>query len=270
MKRSSGPRKTAKLSESVHHQLNMYTLAAGAAGVTLLSLTPPCDAKIVYTPAHVVIGHGGTNLLYIDLNHDGISDLAIATSHNSCTSECLVNLDAFPMGNRVEGKKVRSHSSSSAFVLRPGTRVGPRAPFVQGGEFGCPMLDVFSFPFTHYRRLTGKWHDVTDRYLGVSFIIRGKTHFGWARLTVHDKGHAITAVLTGYAYETIPNKPIITGKTKGQDDDIAEQQNHPGPAASLNSPIPETPQPASLGMLALGAQGVPLWRRKETQEVIRQ
>jgi hypothetical protein len=25
------------------------------------------------------------------------------------------------------------------------------------------------------------------------------------------------ATLTGYAYETIPNKPIITGKTKGPD-----------------------------------------------------
>ena len=178
MKRSSGPRKTANLSESVHQRLNMYTLAAGAAGVSLLRLTPPCDAKIIYTPAHVVIGHGGTNLFYIDLNHDGISDLAIATSHNSCTSECLVNLDAFSMGNGVEGKKVRGHSSSffSAFVLHPGT-IGPRAPFVQGGEFGCAMLDVFSFPSVHYRRRTGKWHDVTDRNLGVSFIIRGKNPF---------------------------------------------------------------------------------------------
>ncbi len=132
------------------------------------------------------------------------------------------------------------------------------------------MLDVFSFPYVHYRRLTGKWHEVSDRYLGVRFIIRGKIHFGWTRLTVHDKGHAITAVLTGYAYETIPNKPIITGKTKGPDDDSVEQQNDLVPGASLTSPIPETPQPASLGRLALGAQGVPLWRRKETQEVIRQ
>jgi hypothetical protein len=32
MKRLSGPRTTANLSESVHHQLNMYALAATAAG----------------------------------------------------------------------------------------------------------------------------------------------------------------------------------------------------------------------------------------------
>jgi len=38
----------------------------------------------------------------------------------------------------------------------------------------------------------------------------------------------------------------------------------PGSGAFLTSPIPDTPHPASLGMLALGAQGVPLWRRKES------
>jgi hypothetical protein len=156
------------------------------------------------------------NYRYADLNHDALSDLAIATSHNSCASECLENRDAFSMGNGVEDKKVRSHLSSffSAFVLHPGT-IGPRAPFVQGGEFGCAMLDVFSFPSVHYRRLTGKWHDVTDRNLGLASSSAAKTHFGWARLTVHDKGHAITTVLAGYAYETIPNHPIITGKKIG-------------------------------------------------------
>jgi len=50
----------------------------------------------------------------------------------------------------------------------------------------------------------------------------------------------ITATLTGYAYESVPGKPIITGKTKGPD--VA------------------TVQPASLGHLAAGASGIPAWR----------
>ena len=37
-------------------------------------------------------------------------------------------------------------------------------------------------------------------------------------MSVKVQGHAITATLTGYAYETIPNKPIIAGKTKVGDD----------------------------------------------------
>ena len=81
MPRSSRPTRTpANLSESIHHQLNMYALAAGAAGVGVLALAQPVEAKIVYTPAHRVIGPDSRYLL--DLNHDGITDFTIANSYN--------------------------------------------------------------------------------------------------------------------------------------------------------------------------------------------
>ncbi len=41
-------RTPASLSDSVQRQLNMYALAAGAAGVSLLALANPAEAKIVY------------------------------------------------------------------------------------------------------------------------------------------------------------------------------------------------------------------------------
>lgn len=47
MKRSSGPRKTASLSQSTNHKLNTYALAASAAGVGILALIQPAQAKIV-------------------------------------------------------------------------------------------------------------------------------------------------------------------------------------------------------------------------------
>jgi hypothetical protein len=79
-----------------------------------------------------------------------------------------------------------------------------------------------------------------DRYLGLGFQITGKTHYGWARLNVKVSKTAISATLTGYAYETIPNKPIIAGKTHGKDVIALE--------------------PASLGALAAGAPGLHTWR----------
>ena len=77
----------------------------------------------------------------------------------------------------------------------------------------------------------------------------GRFHYGWARLNVvidNPKLNQINRVLlTGYAYETIPNKPIIAGKTKGPD--------------------VTTVQPASLGHLAAGASAnFLLWRVKRT------
>ena len=62
----------------------------------------------------------------------------------------------------------------------------------------------------------------------------------------------VVATLTGYAYETVPNKAIIVGQTKG-------------PSASLRNPS-DVLDPASaptLGMLALGAPSLDSWRRNE-------
>ena len=77
MKRSPRSRKPANLSESIHQQLNMYALAAGAAGVSVLALAQPSEAEIKYTPTHVVIGKGGVSIYNLDLNHDGITDFTI-------------------------------------------------------------------------------------------------------------------------------------------------------------------------------------------------
>jgi len=98
-----------------------------------------------------------------------------------------------------------------------------------------------------------------DRYLGLKFYIRGEVHFGWARVTVTTTGKTFTATLTGYAYETIPNKSIIAGKTKGRDgiDDAIAQAN----PASLTAPPRAA---ATLGLLAMGSPGLSIWRRGES------
>ncbi len=72
------------------------------------------------------------------------------------------------------------------------------------------------------------------------FEFKGQLHYGWARLneSCNQSGHVGTGaktLLTGYAYETIPDKPIVTGQTEGSD--------------------AITVQPASLGRLAQGAAG---------------
>jgi hypothetical protein len=89
----------------------------------------------------------------------------------------------------------------------------------------------------------------------LKFTIKGKTHFGWARLNLtFTSKHLIDAVLTGYAYETIPGKAIVAGQTKGPDDSSI------APTASLAVPARE---PATLGKLALGAPALSIWRREE-------
>jgi len=102
---------------------------------------------------------------------------------------------------------------------------------------------------------SGNWINVTNRYLGLKFLIKGKVHYGWARLNVTVVQSKLTVILTGYAYETITGRSIIAGRTKGP----AEDRNDLGPA-SLTAP---TWKPATLGALALGAPGLTICRREE-------
>jgi hypothetical protein len=84
----------------------------------------------------------------------------------------------------------------------------------------------------------------------LKFLIKGQVHYGWARLTLTVK-YPISATLTGYAYETVPNKAIVTGKTQGPDAEGPDvEQIEPTADQGTRSDLP---QPASLGMLALGA-----------------
>jgi len=92
----------------------------------------------------------------------------------------------------------------------------------------------------------------------MSFKIHGKTHYGWARMSVQAGYVYINATLTGYAYETIPVKSIKAGQTKGKPDDAIVKSSN----ASLTAPAPE---PATLGMLALGAPSLAIWRREEVE-----
>jgi hypothetical protein len=112
----------------------------------------------------------------------------------------------------------------------------------------------------HSTTFAGHWGNKgkgeKDRYLGLRFLIKGQIHYGWARLNVSFKNGGFSGLLTGYAYETISNKAIITGKTKGTEEDGVDQLS----PTSLTAP---TREPATLGLLALGSPRLPIWRREE-------
>jgi hypothetical protein len=147
----------------------------------------------------------------------------------------------FPGTNRVLAAPISAREQGHAAAFPPGARIGPEP------EYGALMARVGIF--TNSRTYQGAWANggkgVKDRYLGLKFAINGKTHYGWARLNVkvgYSNEVYINAVLTGYAYETVANKPIITGKTKGAD--------------------VVTVQPVSLGQLARGAAVLPIKTRE--------
>jgi hypothetical protein len=244
MKQSSRvPRAPSDLSDLLHQRLSMYALAASATGVGVLALAQPAKARIVYKATHVVVGRNGRYKL--DLNHDQIADFILVNTYGCNTDYCVDALSAIAArGNGVEGAK-GFLSIPYASALQRGALIGAKQPF-SGQLMASSQSGQGSL---------GRWLNVTNHYLGLKFKIKGKIHYGWARLTVQVPGGAlIKATLTGYAYETIAGKSIIAGRTKGPGD-IVEGQD-----LALATPGMKS---GSLGQLAMGSPGLSVWRRKE-------
>jgi hypothetical protein len=247
--RKTKPRKTIRVSDSLNRQLNTYAQVACAAGVSVLALAGASEAKVVYTKTNQVTQTGFP--LYIDLNHDGIKDFLLRTSFYQGTSGLEIGLDASGYRNAdnvVAGRRFSQsgYFFSAASALPAGAEIGPNGNF----SVRFPFLAEEHFPkdggSNQYSDL-GPWANkgkgVKDRYLGLKFVVNGEVHYGWARLNV-TLGHRrqfddVTGTLTGYAYETEPDKPIIAGKITGPD--VITMQD-------------DTLQPETLGGLALGRQ----------------
>ena len=212
---SPAPRKVVQLSETLTEKLNWYVVAATAAGVgTLAATTPSAEARVVYTPANIRVDQV---LLFPDPLLFALNThptLQILRDSDCCGSQLIVS-EIWPRYG--SGVGIVGTGTTYAAALPKGVKVGPRDRFFIGGlmaEHYCSSSSGKSSCATR-----GPWANggkgVKNRYLGVKFTFGGQTRYGWARLTVYMPG--IDAWLTGYAYETVPNKPIITGKTKGPD-----------------------------------------------------
>jgi hypothetical protein len=258
MKASRLPRKTAHISDSLHRQLNMYAMAASAAGVSLLALAPPSEAEIIYTKAHVVLGARSDMYYALDLNHDKIVDFYLfhRLTYSQSGNKLLFSSEVFVPQNTQVNKLNRvalKSENKGPLAFRAGDKIGPSVPFWYSGRMAAARGTAGEPPSVYLGNWANHGEGLKNRYLGFRFAIKNKAHYGWARVSVSQ--YPFAATLTGYAYETIPGKAIIAGATKGPDD--------PEPTASLNAPAP-APEPATLGTLALGAPGLSIWRRKES------
>lgn len=205
------PRTPSRISDSLHQNLNSYALAASAAGVSFLALSASAAAKIVYTPTHEKVRINRT--LPIDLNHDGIHDFGVLNgTHNSTTPfGDFVAASPLNSGNQIWVKATSRGFNNYARALRAGVRIGP---VVKDFKSGGDLMAFWSLRGGTGTISGGPWKNVRKHYLGLKFLIKGKTHYGWARLNVTIANQTVNALLTGYAYETVAGKSIVSGQTK--------------------------------------------------------
>jgi hypothetical protein len=253
------PKKPSCLPDRLLHHLDLYTIAAGAAGVSLLALAPPAEAEIVYTKANQQVGANGTYSL--DLDHDGVVDFLIQQWPGALASSGFAALYAkAALGNGVQG---------AGAALSAGQEIGPGQVFTSRGLYGEAMAFVERTSTFSKIYSGGAWLNVRNRYLGLKFQVNGKTHYGWARLSVKvtRANQTVVALLTGYAYETVPNQGLKAGQISADTSALPLTEGATGmqvaePKTLDSSLLTAERNSDSLANLALGADGLRL-RRKQ-------
>jgi hypothetical protein len=102
-----------------------------------------------------------------------------------------------------------------AAALPSGAPIGPGhyESFGSGTVTMASVSEYWKPVFGRCYRFTnsqGNWLNVTA-YLGLTFPLRGQTHYGWVQLSVTGLV-ALTVTLTGYAYQTKAGKSIRAGQ----------------------------------------------------------
>jgi hypothetical protein len=235
------PRPTSILPETLRRHLDAYGLAASTAGVGVLALVGSAEAKIVYTPTHVKLtpNSGAYNF---DLNNDGVTDFTIGEVYYRHFSTLSWGEISGPLGNKWVAKKEGNRSFFPLYMIA-GKMIGPT--LYSRGRFRSGYEDVFLVRWSNagFYGWANDGKGVVNRYLGLRFAINGAYHYGWARMSVRISSGASETIITGYAYETVADKGIIAGETKGPDASAVE--------------------PTSLGQLAAGASGIPARRVRQ-------
>jgi hypothetical protein len=269
-------RKPTTLNTNLNKALISYVAAAFAAGGAILAEAPPAEGEVIYTPTNTPILAGSP--VSLDLNHDGVIDFVLSNNNNAfgnhptcsvCTFGQHGSLKVSPQqaGNQIWGVSSSVYKLTSNSLRRKRQQKKPKpntvkeaAAAVEWGvvvgngperSFQSQALPMDSSNSIYYFGgggtvnsfgAWGKGRRATGPYLGFKFLVDGEVHYGWARVNVQADFLKLSATLTGYAYESVANRPILTGFTHGSAD-----------ASSDVSQQTQPPVAGSLGRLAVGA-----------------
>jgi hypothetical protein len=238
-------------SPTLDHRMKLYSLAAAAAGVSMLALVQPAESEVIIMNKNIPIpvcepSYGDPCPVSVDLNNDGIADLKFSIGTNFGASGGY----SFLRVKGIAGNEVVANRGYVSALMRS-AKIGPSAHFEgKAGEFY--LMEGEGCVEGSCEPPNGKWGgNHPNRFVGVKFKINGATHYGWVRVTVTTSTpdrYFVSGTITEYGYETIANKVVLAGLASTDVANDETSESNAGP---------------SLGALALGADGLVLWRREE-------
>src|ERR1700675_2759367 len=107
------------LSKTVDHRVKLYSIAAAAAGVSMLALAQPAEGEVLITKQTIPV----FGLVYLDINHDGVNDFEFYSYFSFGSANLAVRGILGGGGALVVGQ------SGYASPLMRGADIGPAAHF---------------------------------------------------------------------------------------------------------------------------------------------
>ena len=190
------------MKKNLHSRISKYTAVAGA-----VVSAAGAQAQVVYTDVNPDYSHdapqnNGFAEYLLDLNNDQTIDFVVA-SKDTVTPNAHVRFTfaaPYGAGNAVAGETPSAYDYALALDIN--TMVDSTLNWIAATNTMAYNADSAN-PYNE------NWNGVTDKYLGLQFVVGGNTHYGWARLDSYAIGDSI--VLKDYAYEATPNVGIMTG-----------------------------------------------------------
>ena len=194
------------MNKELQKRLGKYTAAAAA-----LVGASGANAQIVYTDVNPDFAHPGNEIGYgLDLDNDANFDFAMFSADTVVTSGARVRYTVIaPYGTAAASNAIAGESPSGydyALALNSGDMIDATLNWIAATNTMAYNVDSNN-PYNE------NWNGVTDKYLGLKFVVAGNTHYGWARLDVQAVADVWT--LKDYAFNGTPNGSITAGQMAG-------------------------------------------------------
>jgi len=194
------------MNKDLQKRLGKYTAAAAA----LVGATG-ANAQIVYTDVNPDFAHPGNEVVFgLDLNNDTNFDFVLASLDTTLASGNRIrNTVIAPYGTAAASNAIAGEAPSGydyALALNSGDMIDNTLNWIAA-------TNTMAYNANSANPYNENWNGVTDKYLGLKFVVAGNTHYGWARMDV--LAVADTWTLKDYAFNASPNTGLTAGQMTG-------------------------------------------------------
>lgn len=184
-------------------------LAGYGALSAVLGLAAEANGQIIYTDINP--DEGGAGVTYnLDMDNDGAPEVQFIQYNYYGIIDILYGYQNVSAGVRMIGGAGSSSSTVFGYpsVLNSGAVISAANANWNSGYY--QLLNANDCGGFYGYFTGGQWCNVTDKYIGIKFMIGTNTHYGWARLDVTGSD---AWTIKDYAYNATPNAPINAGQT---------------------------------------------------------